>query len=81
MAVKHAIEAVPYEAGGTFLSKALHNVLTDMKYRKDPKVHKVGSFDFQMISYPLVAIFFSALRPTSSVQPILCIRLLTKIFK
>jgi len=40
VAVKHAIEAVPYEAGGTFLSKALHNVLTDMKYRKDPKVHK-----------------------------------------
>jgi len=40
IAVKHAIDAVPYEAGGTFLSKALHKVRTDMKYRSDPKVHK-----------------------------------------
>jgi len=39
-ALKQAIEAVPYEEGGTFLSKALHKVQTDMKYRNDAAVHK-----------------------------------------
>lgn len=40
VALKHAIDAVPYDAGGTFLSKALHKVLVDMKYRNKADVHK-----------------------------------------
>jgi len=35
-----AIEKVPYEAGGTFLSKALDLVRANMKYRNEKKVHK-----------------------------------------
>jgi len=38
--VKQAIEEVPYEAGGTFLSKALHQARVNMKFRNDKRVHK-----------------------------------------
>lgn len=38
--VKHAIEVTPYEAGGTFLSKALHQAHTNMRFRNDKRVQK-----------------------------------------
>lgn len=39
--VHRAIDAVPYEEGGTFLSKALYQVRANMTYRNDKKVSKI----------------------------------------
>lgn len=39
--VQKAIATVPHETGGTYVGKALWRVVTDMKFRANPKVHKV----------------------------------------
>jgi len=39
--VQKAIAAVPHETGGTYVGKALWQVVRDMKFRPSPKVHKI----------------------------------------
>lgn len=40
-AVQKAIAAVPHQTGGTYVGKALWQVVRDMKFRASPEVHKI----------------------------------------
>merc|ERR1712243_368308 len=40
-AVQKASAAVPHQTGGTYVGKALWQVVKDMKFRASPEVHKI----------------------------------------